>query len=65
VRALKAFERVALAPGQTEKVTFSLSPEAFALWDIHNVRTVEPSRVHVWVSPDSQRGQPVEFEITP
>ncbi len=65
VRALKAFERVTLAPGQTKKVTFSLSPEAFALWDIHNARTVEPSRGHVWISPDSRRGQPVEFEITP
>jgi beta-glucosidase len=65
VRALKAFERVPLAPGQAKKVTFSLCPEAFALWDIHNVRTVEPSRVQVWVTPDSQRGQPVEFEITP
>jgi beta-glucosidase len=64
VRALKAFERVALAPGETKKITFSLSAEAFALWDIHNERTVEPSRVRVWVSPDCQRGQPVEFEIT-
>ena len=65
VRALKAFERVTLAPGETKKVTFSLGPEAFALWDIHNERTIEPSRVHVWVSPDSRRGQPVEVEITP
>ncbi len=65
VRALKAFEQVTLAPGETKKVTFSLGPEVFALWDIHNVRTIEPSRVHVWVSPDSRRGQPVEVEITP
>src|SRR5208337_1838586 len=64
VKALKAFQRVPLAPGETKKVTFPLSPEAFALWDIHNERTVEPSRVRVWVSPDSQHGQPVEFEIT-
>ena len=64
VRALKAFERVAIAPGETKKVTFSLTPEAFALWDIRNNRTVEPSLVRVWVSPDSERGQSVEFEIT-
>jgi beta-glucosidase len=64
MRTLKAFERVALAPGETKKVTFSLTPETFALWDIHNIRTVEPSRVRVWVSPDSQRGQPVELDIT-
>jgi beta-glucosidase len=64
VRALKAFERVALAPGETKRVSFPLSSEAFALWDIHNQRKVEASRVRVWVSPDSRRGQPVELEIT-
>jgi beta-glucosidase len=64
VRALKAFERVAIGPGETKKVTFSLTPEAFALWDIRNNRTVEPGLVRVWVSPDSERGQSVEFEIT-
>ena len=64
VRALKAFQRVALAPGETKKVSFPLSSEAFALWDIHNQRKVEASRVRVWVSPDSRRGQPVELEIT-
>jgi beta-glucosidase len=63
VRALKAFERVALAPGETKKVTFSLTPEAFALWDIRNERSVEPCRVSIWVSPDSQRGKPIELEI--
>jgi beta-glucosidase len=64
VRTLKAFQRVSIEPGETKKVTFALTPEAFALWDIHNNRNVEPSLVRIWVSPDSQRGQPVEFEIT-
>lgn len=64
VRALKGFERVALAPGETKNVTFSLSPESFALWDIHNEHRVEPCRVSIWVSPDSQSGQPIELEIT-
>jgi beta-glucosidase len=64
VRALKAFERVALAPGETKKVTFALGPEAFALWDIQNERKVEASQVSLWVSPDSAHGQPIELEIT-
>jgi beta-glucosidase len=63
VRALKAFQRIALAPGETRMVTFALTPEAFALWDIHNDRSVEPSHVRLWISPDSQHGQPVEFDI--
>ncbi len=64
VRALKAFQRVALAPGETKKVSFSLTPESFAIWDIQNDRRVEPSKVRIWVSPDSQRGQSVEMQIT-
>jgi beta-glucosidase len=64
VRALKAFERVALAPGETKNVTFSLGPEAFALWDIQNERKVEPCSVNIWVSPDSTHGEAAELEIT-
>jgi beta-glucosidase len=64
VRALKGFQRVALAPGQTKKVTFALTPEAFAIWDSHNEHNVEPSRVSIWVSPDSARGESIELEVT-
>lgn len=64
VRALKAFERVALAPGETKPVRFPLGPEAFALWDIHNEHKVEASLARIWVSPDSAHGQPVDLVIT-
>ncbi|HYA78862.1 MAG TPA: beta-glucosidase BglX [Candidatus Bathyarchaeia archaeon] len=63
VRGLKGFQLVPLAPGETRKITFALTPEAFAMWDIHNELRVEPSLVRVWVSKDSQHGQPVEFVI--
>jgi len=56
LRKLKAFERVSLAAGESKKVTFKLAPDAFAIWDIHNELAVEPSAVHIWVSPDSSRG---------
>jgi beta-glucosidase len=56
VRKLKAFERVSLAAGESKKVTFKLGADAFSIWDIHNALTVEPSMVHIWVSPDSSRG---------
>lgn len=64
VRGLKAFQRVPLAPGETKDVTFSLTPEAFALWDIQNEHRVEPAKVTIWVGPDSQRGERVDLEIT-
>ena len=62
-RALKAFQRVPLAAGETKKVTFELGPEAFAFWNINNELKIEPSRVNIWVSPDSASGESVEFEI--
>jgi beta-glucosidase len=63
VRALKGFQRVALRAGESRKVTFSLGAEAFALWSLENEWKVEPSRVHVWVSPDSARGEAAELQI--
>jgi beta-glucosidase len=63
VRALKGFHRVTLAAGESKKVTFSLSPDSFALWDIRNQRSVEPSRANLWISSDSSRGEPVTIEI--
>jgi beta-glucosidase len=64
VRALRGFERVKFEAGETKKVTFHLSAEAFALWDIHNEHKVEPCRVSVWLAPDSARGDAAELEIT-
>jgi beta-glucosidase len=65
VRALKGFQRIALAPGETKKVTFKLSPEAFALWNASNEFAVEPSEVTVWISPDSASGTGTALEIVP
>jgi beta-glucosidase len=62
-RALKAFQRISLAPGETKKVSFSLTPESFAVWDIQNNYTVESCEARIWVSPDSASGSPVVVEI--
>lgn len=63
VRALKGFQRIPLAPGETRKVTFPLGAEAFALWNIDNVHTVEPDRVTVWVAPDAEHGESATLEL--
>jgi beta-glucosidase len=65
VRALNGFERVTLAPGETKNVRFTLSPDAFAIWNDRNQFAVEPARVTVWVSPDSAHGSPADLEIVP
>jgi beta-glucosidase len=63
VRALKAFQRVSLAPGESKKVSFTLKPEAFAMWDIQNRFVVEPAKATIWISPDSAHGTEAALEI--
>jgi len=65
VRALKGFERIALAPGETKRVIFNLTPEAFAIWDDRNKFAVEPANVTVWISPDSASGSEAKLKILP
>jgi beta-glucosidase len=65
VRALKGFQRMALAPGETKKVTFHLAPDAFAIWNDRNQFAVEPAKVTVWISPDSASGSEAKLEILP
>jgi len=65
VRTLKGFQTIALAPGESQHVKFELKPEAFAIWNDHNPFAAEPSKVTVWISPDSAHGSPVEAEIVP
>src|ERR1700687_5149712 len=65
VRALKGFQRIALAPGETKKVTFHLEPDAFAIWNDRNQFAVEPAKVTVWISPDSASGSDAKLEILP
>lgn len=63
IRALKAFQRIKLAPSETKRVTFRVSPDALALWDIENRYVVEPARVRLWISGDSAQGSPTTLEI--
>ena len=65
VRALKAFERVALNPDETKTVTFNLPADAFALWNDQNQYTVEAAKATVWISPDSASGEGIAVEIVP
>jgi beta-glucosidase len=65
VRALKGFQRITLGSGETKRVTFTVGPEAFAIWNDRNQFTVEPAKVTVWISPDSASGSDARLEIVP
>jgi beta-glucosidase len=64
-RVLRGFTRVTLAPGETKRVTFTLTPEHLQLYNRENRWAVEPGRFTVWVGASSAdlrlRG---EFTVT-
>jgi len=64
VRALKAFRRVALGPGETRSVAFKLGPDSFALYDRQMRRVVEPGTFTVYVGTDSNAQLSSRFEFT-
>jgi beta-glucosidase len=65
VRALKGFRTVTLAAGETKHVKFELGPEAFAFWNSRDQFVAEPSKLTVWISPDSAHGTAAEAVIAP
>jgi beta-glucosidase len=65
VRELKGFQRVALQPGETRHLVFTLGLKELSHYDLEMQRTVEPGRIGVWVGGSSQATQGAEFEITP
>ena len=64
-RALKGFQRVVLAPGETKSVKFELQPAAFATWNERHTFAAEPARVTVWIGPDAAHGASAAAEIVP
>jgi beta-glucosidase len=54
IRELKAFRKLALAPGQSEVVTFTLRPSDLAFIGLQNRPTVEPGTFDVWIAPSAE-----------
>jgi beta-glucosidase len=65
VRVLKAFRKVALAPGQSEVVQFTLRPGDLAYLGAGNRPVVEPGTFDVWIAPSAESpGVQGTFEVT-
>lgn len=54
VRELKAFRKVALAPGQSEKVVFTLRAADLAFYGRDARSRNEPGLIDVWVAPSAE-----------
>ena len=64
VRELKAFRKVALAPGASETVRFTLSRDDLLFIGRDNKPTVEPGMFELWVAPSAQvQGVTGTFEL--
>jgi len=54
VKELKGFSRIGLEPGQERTVTFELTPEHLALYNISLERVVEPGQFKVFIGSSSE-----------
>jgi beta-glucosidase len=65
VRELKAFRKVALAPGASQTVRFVLRPADLQFIGLANRPTVEPGTFDVWMAPSAEAdGLHATFELT-
>ena len=61
LKLLKGFKRIALAPGETKRVTFTIKPDDLQVWSA-NGWTVERGKYNVWIGPDSAHGLAGTFD---
>jgi beta-glucosidase len=54
VRELKAFRKVALAPGQSERVSFTLRASDLSFIGLDDRPTIEPGAFDVWIAPSAE-----------
>jgi beta-glucosidase len=67
VKELKGFQRVSLAPGETRTVTFEITAEHLAFYDIDMVFRVEPGEFRLMVGPSSRNEdlQTITLHVAP
>ncbi|MGO9087248.1 MAG: glycoside hydrolase family 3 N-terminal domain-containing protein [Terriglobales bacterium] len=54
VKELKGFQKVTLRPGETKTVTFEITPELLAFYDIHMKYVVEPGDFTIMIGTSSR-----------
>jgi beta-glucosidase len=64
VRQLEGFRRITLAPGQSQRIDFTIGRNELAFWNIEMQDVVEPASATVWIGPNSKEGQSADFPIT-
>jgi beta-glucosidase len=65
IKELRGFQRIALDPGQTRRVTFTLDPQDLAFYDRHEKLVLEPGQFKLWIGPNSAEGLEGRFALEP
>ena len=63
VKELKGFQRISLQPGSTETVSFQITPDKLAFWNVEMRRVVEPGDFLVMVGPNCQELQMTKLTV--
>ena len=63
IMELKGFQRIALEPGETRKVTFTITPDQLAFLNARMERVVEPGLFDVMVGTSSAEWERVVLEV--
>lgn len=63
VRELKGFQRIRLAPGESQTVSFTIGFNELSYVGVDGTRRVDPGTFHVWIGGDSKAGQTATFHI--
>jgi beta-glucosidase len=64
VKELKGFRRLSLAPGEQQRVRFTIPVHALGFHGLDMTYKVEPGQFQVWIGPDSIRGLQGSFSVT-
>lgn len=63
IRELKGFQRISLKPGETKDIVFNIPVTDLAYWNADMKHEVEDGEFQLWISTDSQSGNPVHFTV--
>src|SRR5215831_6740578 len=63
VRQLKGYRRLALGPGESRKVEFTLGRDELSIWQNGTSYAVEPGELRVWIAPNAQAGMPATVTL--
>jgi beta-glucosidase len=60
---LEGFQRIALSPGESKEVNFSLGFNELSIINTKSQRVIEPSDYTVFIGGDSEASQSAKFAI--